>query len=96
MNTLLEAFRQACLDKDWQALAQIDRDLRQQLSESLNACESEQEKRQMITLLQRLQKIYALAMRNAKEDQQEIASELAKLQKDQRAVKAYEQGSRLP
>lgn len=96
MNTLLEAFRQACLDKDWQELAQIDRDLRQQLSETLNACESEQEKRQMITLLQRLQKIYALAMRNAKEDQQEIASELAKLQKDQRAVKAYEQGSRLP
>lgn len=96
MNTLLEAFRQACLDKDWRELAQIDRDLRQQLSESLNACESEQEKRQMITLLQRLQKIYALAMRNAKEDQQEIASELAKLQKDQRAVKAYEQGSRLP
>ncbi len=96
MNELLDAFRQACLDKDWQALAGIDADLRRQLGEDLAHCQTEQDKQAMIVLLQRLQKIYALATRNAQENYQEIAGELAKLKKDQRAVRAYEQGSRFP
>ncbi len=96
MDELLEAFRQAVMDKDWDALRQIDDKLRIELSAQLELCDSEASKRSMASLLKRLQKVYALAERNARDNYQEIAAELGKLKQDQRAVKAYQQGSQFP
>ncbi|MDX1452544.1 MAG: hypothetical protein R3183_08290 [Oleiphilaceae bacterium] len=95
LDELLDAFKQSVLDKDWEALGQVDQQLRTLLSEQLARCDTEEQKRDMAALLRRLQKVYALAERNARENYQEIATELSKLKQDRRAVRAYEQGQDL-
>ena len=89
LGELIRNLQQACVSKNWEQLAQLDEQIKQQLQEMISSAKNEQEKEKLALDLKSIQKIYDLVIDGSKSHQLEVASELKKLSRDRNAADSY-------
>jgi len=86
---LARALKSACEEGDWERLKSLDERVRKNIEQAVTATTSEKEHEQLIAFLKRLQRIYQLVVEGSEKHRNEIATELKKLTRDQKAVNSY-------
>lgn len=95
MSGLAQRFKVATEQQDWQALAELDEEVRAQVKGLQNQTLTTADVIQVKRLLERIQLIYRLTISGAEQHRDQIARELSKLSRDQKAVASYQNSGQL-
>lgn len=86
---LMADLQEACTQKDWERVVEVDDQLRQSLEYFVRKAESDVQKQKLTSLLERIGRIYELAIKGGEQYRDEVAQELQKLSRDSKAVNSY-------
>ena len=87
--SLLADLQEACTQKEWERVVEIDEQLKRSVEFFVGKAESDEQKQKLATLLERIQRIYELAIKGGEQYRAEVAKELQKLSRDTKAVNSY-------
>lgn len=91
----LKGFRAATESNDWERVRELDLSFREQVELSIQAMQSEADREFLTRFLQTAQSVYELVKTGAEKNKAEIAEELTRLSKDQKAVASYQRSMQL-
>lgn len=94
-SALTKELKSACDQRDWEGLKSLDLRVRRTIEQAVLDASSETERQHLAMYLRRVQKIYQLLIKDSEKHRNQIATELQKLTRDQKAVNSYLDSSRL-
>ena len=92
---ILKGFRTATENKEWETVGNLDQQFREQVELAVSNTVSEEDRKILRQFLQRAQSVYELVKAGAEKNKAEIAQELTRLSKEQKAVASYQKSMQL-
>lgn len=86
---LAKKLKEASEKRDFEAMIELDKEVRLALQDSLAMIKTDKEKELAISVLKRYQKVYDLIMKDAVKYRDDISVELKKLTKESKAANFY-------
>ena len=86
---LIKDLKAVCDQRDWKELSSLDKRINIEIKTALQKVNSDAEKKELTRLLNRIDNIYRLLIKDSEKYRDEISLELRKITRDQKAVNKY-------